>query len=117
MNIPFSMNVPTDKIPYLFGTVSFASSLALEGIALILSNALGINFKKDTEGLYEEIPAYYANVLGLRLAIMPANSEQPEYVLDVLPRSRIIRSDLREEINITAFLETLLSKIEEIQIT
>jgi hypothetical protein len=97
------------KIPFLTGTVSLTSSLSLEQLAHKISKELSIDLKQDTNGLYEEVPTYYGDTLGLRLAVMDIGDG---YVVSLVPNIKPSLAGIdTEDINVTLLLAHLLSNI------
>ena len=71
--------------PFLKGQVVVRSDEAIEAVADKLSSSLlkGIPFGGKDEGIYEEVPAMYAEVAGLRFVLSGYAGEH--YVLECFP--------------------------------
>jgi hypothetical protein len=70
------MSIRPITIPKLVGAAILDTKLALEQVAQVAGEALGIKFEKDIEGIYEEKEALITFALGHILAIFEENSLQ-----------------------------------------
>ena len=74
------------KYPHLVGRLLISSSLPLEQVAQKISNKLNLSLEKDIYGTYDEVPAYFTTMLGLRIAVMELkNSQNYRYIFNVYP--------------------------------
>jgi hypothetical protein len=74
-----------NTIPYPIATLYISSSLPLTEVAAHISRLLAVELNEDTDGQYEEFPAYYGMALQLRFAVYATKSPEAPYVLDVHP--------------------------------
>ncbi len=114
------MHASGRPVAFLTGAVAFTSDLPLAATAARLAEALSVPLAEDTEGIYEEIPAFYSNVLGLRVAISerkPSDqtTERHEYVLQVHPQARLGPVEY-QEMDISPYLEALIRETPDFQI-
>jgi len=90
------------------GVVEIKPRGTLADVASILGGAWGIEFVPETTGRYEEYPAYYADVLGLHLALLGV--PEPEEDIRDEPTTNFTlqvwgsAGTQEEEINISSFL-------------
>ena len=53
-----------------YACLNIAPTVSFEATVAVLAKALGIVFREDLEGKYEEYPAYRAFALGLEIALL-----------------------------------------------
>lgn len=72
--------------PFLKGQIVIRCNDSIEELASKISDALlgGVAFGGKSEGIYEEVPAMYAEVAGLRFVLAGYPGEH--YVLESFPR-------------------------------
>jgi hypothetical protein len=70
-----------------------ASNLSLEQLAHKISQILNISLQKDIDGRYEEIPAYFTEALGLRVALLDYHHLNHQYELHVSPQNVAYKAD------------------------
>jgi hypothetical protein len=101
-------------IPWLVGTVLLTSTLPLDEIAKRISRKLDVELSEDVDGIYEEVPAYYTDVLGLRIVVQQGYDG---YVLDVHPQFHtFLEGNAFEKIDFSAFLRVLVLDIPGIKV-
>ncbi len=113
------------EIAYITGCVHFRSRRDLAETSKILQEALGILLAPDEERIYEELPAYVGEALGLEVAVLgppedPAlQAELSEVgVLQVRPSPRSYSSEtiFKGVIDISTNLEELLRQTTDFEI-
>lgn len=109
------------KIPYLLASIGIKPKGTLAETAEVLGQALGVTFAPDNSGYYEEFPAYCADVMGLRLALLgipePEYSIQPikdnSFELQMAPVPeiwRLIEEPRGDNLDISSFVSEVIKK-------
>jgi hypothetical protein len=106
----------TDR-PFLTGDICIRTDYSIEDLSAKISKALlgGIPFGGKHEYIYDEIPAVYAEVLGLRFVLSRNPSEW--YVLECSPISALPPfGDKVKDIDISDHLFRSIGDIEGVSI-
>lgn len=80
----------------------------------MLSEALGIRFKPDQEGKYEEYPAYRACVLGLEVALLAPplpefdTRDEPEDCFQLVIKTLAYVKEMGATVDLNALVEAQL---------
>ena len=96
------------------GYVGVSPLGSLEETAVVIGKLLGLNFEEDKSGYYQEFPAFCAEVLGMKLALlgipdedMSLSDEPIDYF--ELQLSTLSKSGLEGKTDLSEYLVDILS--------
>lgn len=102
------------RAAFFRGCLNIHPTLTFEETATVLSKALGVDFREDHSGKYEEYPAYRTLALGLELALLapPLPEDDLRDIRDgnfqLLIQTRARTPDPGVNIDLSAFIEAHL---------
>jgi hypothetical protein len=79
-----SVDSPSFRTLWMGGTVHIEAKLPLAETARLLAEALSVSFLEDTQGTYDEFPAWTATAAGLEFVVLgiPAPEYHGSQVID-----------------------------------
>ena len=81
----------SDSIPSIWGTLNFYSSLSLENLGSVISDAMfsGLSFGGREKNIYDEVPAIFIDSQPLGLKVVLSGNDQDGYRLEVQSYFRV----------------------------
>lgn len=103
-------------VPYMTGGLTIIQDRPLSEVASQLGMAFGCAFKADDQGIYEEYPAFYVDIGGLRFALLGIPDPQydlgdeatTDYGLQVHPERGIDFGSETSPMDISDFLAAVI---------